>query len=763
MRRALLILFAAAAPALVAAQSPAHPPAEYVQAVEFPYYLYPRAQWERELTWMKTIGVRTVEFSIPWNWHQLASGEFDFTGRTSPRRDLTGLIRILRGLGLRAWVRPLPPVAGWANAGWPAITPDAAKERAWFRQLEDLLATQTEAHGGPVAFVDSGTLSLDATAPPAPVTIISATDPAALTRSRSAITSARGSLLWTDVEDAIYPAGWESGSTALLHKGAVGLSGEERSTGALRREAELLRNWRVLFGGLRPVALPKLASGRLPRGVTGIELVSRAASAVSLINRGSQPFHQDVRVIDPRFHRALVVPGISVGPGDALWFPINVSLGGNGLCRECTNFSSAENIIYATAELLTVEYENGILAMEFAAPQPGEVLLQLAREPVGPLLAAGKPTKFDWDAHTLRARLPIPASKEPGNRVRIGLAIEEPDTSAFFSDLRRLLIGQKNLVSTVYSSPQVAARSRLREPQGFTATPMEKSPNEIEYTISVPADALHGDFASFALEADGLPLGRARPQLLRPLSIRLAQALGLHFGPDTRLTVDPPTAPAETRSGGNLEIIVRNNSQEIRNYQVQPAGDGLEFLPARAEIAVGGVAERPLSFRVFGNEGATGLRVFHLRVTGGAEADLPMRVVLLPRTGTVAWSADLDGDGSPEWILESAQVRAVFSARDGGRWMDLTWKDTDADFLSESGAFAQSGPVSVQASGDSLAFSGQGWTRTVRLAGASLTIQQTPALPKDLPGSRTAGNVRLSVDRNLPESATFTLRQTPQP
>ncbi|MFZ0936414.1 MAG: beta-galactosidase, partial [Bryobacteraceae bacterium] len=81
-------------------------PAEYLQAVEFPYYLYPRTQWERELVWLKNIGIRTVEFAIPWNWHQLAPGDFDFTGRTSPRRDLNGLIQILRRLGLSAWVRP---------------------------------------------------------------------------------------------------------------------------------------------------------------------------------------------------------------------------------------------------------------------------------------------------------------------------------------------------------------------------------------------------------------------------------------------------------------------------------------------------------------------------------------------------------------------------------------------------------------------------------------------------------------------------------
>src|SRR5207248_7856492 len=113
----------------------------------------------------------------------------------------------------------------------------------------------------------------------------------------------------------------------------------------------------------------------------------------------------------------------------------------------------------------------------------------------------------------------------PGNRVRVGLAIEAPETSAFFSDARRLIIGQKNVVSTVYSSPDVASRSRLRAPEGFVATPERKSPNEIDYSVGVPAEALHGDFASLVLEADGMPLGRARVQLFRPVSIRLTQAL----------------------------------------------------------------------------------------------------------------------------------------------------------------------------------------------------------------------------------------------
>ena len=92
MRAAVLVLLVAVAqrglcPAPVMRPAATEPAPEFVEAVEFPYYLYPRAQWERELVWMKTLGVRTVEFSIPWNWHQLAPGDLDFTGPPTAGRD----------------------------------------------------------------------------------------------------------------------------------------------------------------------------------------------------------------------------------------------------------------------------------------------------------------------------------------------------------------------------------------------------------------------------------------------------------------------------------------------------------------------------------------------------------------------------------------------------------------------------------------------------------------------------------------------------
>ena len=739
--------------AATAAPPPAPALAEPVHAVEFPYYLYPRTLWDRELVWLKTIGVRNVAFSIPWNWHQLAPDNFDFTGRTSPRRDLSGLIRTLRRLGLRAWIRPLAPVPGWANNGWPPAA-DPQAQKVWIKQLETLLATQTASHGGPIAWVEGRALPIDADPAPA-AAVIPLEDPAALALSREAILAGR-SVIWTNVEDAVYPAGWEATPGNLLRHGGVGLSGREQpSTRALRRDAALLRNWSALIAGLRPVAMPKPASGKFPAGVTAGELLSQQVSAVSIVNRGKNPFRDDLRVTDPATRRALIIPGVTVPAGESLWLPLNVTLGPDGLCRECTAFAGAERILYATAELLSIEYENGILAMEFAAPEPGVVVLQLAREPIGPFIAAGKPTAFDYDEKTLRARLNIPAGSGADRRVRIGIAIQEPDTSAFFNDAHRLTIGQTNTLSTTFSSPDLAARSRLRLPEGFTATPNSRSPNEIEYQVAVPADSLHGDWVPFALEADGIALGRARVQLLRSVSIRLADAIELHYGPDTALAADPPTASIEPKAGTNLEVIVRNNSPQIQTYRLEAAGEGLDFFPPNTEVSIAALSERRVAFRVFAHDSAEGLLDWRLKVTGGATADLPMRALLVPRNRTVVWSADLDGDGSPEWILESQRARAVFSTQDGGRWLEFSAKGANLNFLPEGGAFAAHETAQVHVSENGLEFAGKNWKRTVRLNGAALTVEQNTPLPADriAPGKREG--VTFTIARPSPSQATY--------
>jgi hypothetical protein len=118
----------------------------------------------------------------------------------------------------------------------------------------------------------------------------------------------------------------------------------------------------------------------------------------------------------------------------------------------------------------------------------------------------------------------------------------------------------------------------------------------------------------------------------------------------------------------------------------------------------------------------------------------------------------LDGDGSPEWVLESRRARAVFSARDGGRWVEFTAKDSNTNFLPEQGLFAAAGAVEVEAVGDSLIFSGRMWKRTVRLVDGALTVEQTTPLPPNQLAPEKRGGATLSIERTSASRATYTIR-----
>ena len=227
----------------------------------------------------------------------------------------------------------------------------------------------------------------------------------------------------------------------------------------------------------------------------------------------------------------------------------------------------------------------------------------------------------------------------------MGLAIEAPSHTGFFVNPGRLVFGRDNVIATSYSSPELAARSRLLVPLGYQAEAKQKSPNEIDYHLKVPASALHGEFVQFALEADGVRLGRARLQVFRPTSVRLREAASLHFG-DTELKVEPPLVSLDPRAGRSLDVIVRNNSAAIGNFTTEIDAQDLEFMPQKAELSIGGIAERSVSPRVLGSDAASGVYPATIRVGGASQFVQVVRVVAIRRGEALAYALDLDGDDS---------------------------------------------------------------------------------------------------------------------
>jgi hypothetical protein len=67
--------------------------AQVFQSVEFPFASFPRQYWDRELVWMKSVGVHNVALDVR---------------STAEEQDVMLILRTLRKLDLTAWVRLAP-------------------------------------------------------------------------------------------------------------------------------------------------------------------------------------------------------------------------------------------------------------------------------------------------------------------------------------------------------------------------------------------------------------------------------------------------------------------------------------------------------------------------------------------------------------------------------------------------------------------------------------------------------------------------------
>jgi len=113
------------------------------------------------------------------------------------------------------------------------------------------------------------------------------------------------------------------------------------------------------------------------------------------------------------------------------------------------------------------------------------------------------------------------------------------------------------------------------------------------------------------------------------------------------------------------------------------------------------------------------------------------------RTANYRWTADLDGDGMPAWILNRPK-RAPSSPTQGRRQfgMDVHLESTNAKTLPESGVFAQAGPVEGQGRAAIASSSaGKSWKRGrwSTLNGSVITVEQSTPLPPKADQRKSAG------------------------
>jgi len=615
----------------------------WTMSVEFPFAALPRPVWERELAHLKEMGVAHI--SLPPSKD------------TADHSQLDEVIRIVRRLGLEADLEgPIP----------------------------DRLQSLAKSHGGPLTDAPAGAVR------------IAATMPRALDNERKLIASGTQGIVWTDAFETLGPT---------YKAGAITLAGAEGPGSALiRREAQIARFW-----GSQLSSLPESPGARIAVPVEGVSvhqyIADKSGSAppglslASVVNDSADDWKGDVHVLYPALQRTIGLPAVAVAVHDVLWLPVDIPLTPGPLCSGCTGFAPSDHLIYATAELTGMEYENGILAMEFIAASPGEAVLQLSHEPTGPLLAGGHPSVFDWDAKTLRARLPIPAGNARTGRVRVALAIDAPPATGFFDSATVLLIGESNRLTAQFSPPAVAARSRLRTVPELTITqddPVQPNvkddpstenkdrPALIVYKVGVPAAAIAGDTAQLAIEADGMQLSHAQLRVLPSAALTFEDAVEVRVAPGSVVPLTPATIPVNQRSGREIVVSLRNNAPEIRTFDVTLSVPGLDFSPPKLTVSVGASVAREITFRLFSSSAAAGVYEGEARLSGAASLAEPVQFVVLPPAGSVAWSAEGFS------MLETAKARASFL---GDHWLEMIDKDSGSDSQPAGGTIFNGGPV----------------------------------------------------------------------
>ncbi len=129
---------------------------------EFHYWRTPPEAWGEVFDSIVGLRFNTVSTYVPWDFHEVAPGRFDFNGRRSAARDLIGWLKLAKARGLQVILRPGPFIyAEWNHKGPPARIAKHARlskpflnaSRHWIMAVSKAVAPYMASCGGPIVAV----------------------------------------------------------------------------------------------------------------------------------------------------------------------------------------------------------------------------------------------------------------------------------------------------------------------------------------------------------------------------------------------------------------------------------------------------------------------------------------------------------------------------------------------------------------------------------------------------------------------------------
>lgn len=131
---------------------------------EVHYWRLPPGAWSAVLERVRTLGLKIVSTYVCWEYHEIAPGDYDFSGRTDPSRNLLRFLELAQAQGLWVILRPGPYIyAEWVNNGVPEriahrhrLHPDfIAAAQDYLVALLAAVNPYLAVNGGPVAVLQA--------------------------------------------------------------------------------------------------------------------------------------------------------------------------------------------------------------------------------------------------------------------------------------------------------------------------------------------------------------------------------------------------------------------------------------------------------------------------------------------------------------------------------------------------------------------------------------------------------------------------------
>jgi beta-galactosidase len=139
---------------------------KYVPMVsgEFHYWRTPPDAWEKVFASMKELGFSMVATYIPWDFHEIKKGSYDFSGKTSEHKNLVCWLELADKKGFKVIIRPGPYIyAEWNLGGPPDYAfkyPKYSEEflelaEVWIKNISHALKPFLATKGGPIILLQA--------------------------------------------------------------------------------------------------------------------------------------------------------------------------------------------------------------------------------------------------------------------------------------------------------------------------------------------------------------------------------------------------------------------------------------------------------------------------------------------------------------------------------------------------------------------------------------------------------------------------------